>query len=223
MPKKGPKDSIIITHGGKKIKFDKRQVLMLKYHDKIKDGVPREFTDMLRETMMWLLHKKYGKRGYTVEFGGSYRRGGSSSGDVDILVKSSRFSLKDLVELLYNWGIIFETLTFGRNDFKGLGRCPGDKNFVFRIDILFTQPDEWIAALIHFTGDTTLNTILRQKAKDLRTDDIPHGAKLSQKGLFKLSQNGKPGKRVVPGGLKSERQLFKIVGHPYLIPTQRNL
>ena len=129
------------------------------------------------------------------------------------------------MDLLKNWGVIFDTLSEGKHDFKGLGRCPGMKDFIFRIDIMFTNPENWTAALTHFTGSDGLNRMMRLKAQDLHEwngKKFPNGAILSQKGLLVRGADNKSTKeRVVPGGLKSERQLFEILGMRYLKPEQR--
>jgi DNA polymerase/3'-5' exonuclease PolX len=99
------------------------------------------------------------------------------------------------------------------------------KDFIFRIDIMFTNPENWTAALTHFTGSDGLNRIMRLKAQDLHEwngKKFPNGAILSQKGLLVRGADNKSTKeRVVPGGLKSERQLFEILGMRYLKPEQR--
>ena len=209
---------------GKKLKFTKNQKKMIDYHTRLK-RIPRAFTKALEETTKHLLDKKFGKNSYQIAFGGSYRRGAKDSGDIDILIKSEVFTLKEFVKLLKDWGVVFDTLSEGKDDFKGLGRCPGMKKFIFRIDIMFTEPENWNAALMHFTGNDVLNRLMREKAKELREYDgkkYPHGAILSQKGLFVRGANNKSsGKRVIPGGLKSEKQLFDILGMKYLPPTQR--
>ena len=214
---------------GKKVKLSNNQRMMLHYHDKLK-RVPREFISMFEKTLRYLLKQEFGppKQGskyYDVVFGGSYRRGAKDSGDIDILVKGNAFELKQFVDLLKNWGVIFDTLSEGKHDFKGMGRCPGMKDFIFRIDIMFTNPENWNAALAHFTGNDVLNRMMRLKAQDLREwngKKFPHGAILSQKGLLvRGSDNKATKKRVVPGGLKSERQLFEILGMRYLKPEQR--
>jgi len=209
---------------GKTLKFTKNQKKMIDYHSRLK-RIPRAFTKALEETTKHLLDKNFGKNSYQLAFGGSYRRGAKDSGDIDILIKSNVFTLKDFVKLLKKWGVVFDTLSEGKDDFKGLGRCPGMKKFIFRIDIMFTKPENWNAALIHFTGNDVLNRLMREKAKELREYDgkkYPHGAILSQKGLFIRGANNKSsGKRIIPGGLKSEKQLFDILGMKYLPPSQR--
>ena len=209
---------------GKTLKFTKNQKKMIDYHSRLK-RIPRAFTKALEETTKHLLDKNFGKNSYQLAFGGSYRRGAKDSGDIDILIKSNVFTLKDFVKLLKKWGVVFDTLSEGKDDFKGLGRCPGMKKFIFRIDIMFTKPENWNAALMHFTGNDVLNRLMREKAKELREYNgkkYPHGAILSQKGLFIRGVNNKSsGKRVIPGGLKSEKQLFDILGMKYLPPSQR--
>ena len=209
---------------GKSLKFTKNQKKMIDYHTRLK-RIPRDFTKALEDTTKHLLDKKFGKNSYQIAFGGSYRRGAKDSGDIDILIKSEVFTLKEFVKLLKDWGVVFDTLSEGKDDFKGLGRCPGMKKFIFRIDIMFTKPENWNAALMHFTGNDVLNRLMREKAKELREYDgkkYPHGAILSQKGLFVRGANNKSsGKRLISGGLKSEKQLFDILGMKYLPPTQR--
>jgi DNA polymerase/3'-5' exonuclease PolX len=209
---------------GKTLKFTKNQKKMIDYHSRLK-RIPRAFTKALEETTKHLLDKNFGENSYQLAFGGSYRRGAKDSGDIDILIKSDVFTLKEFVKLLKKWGVVFDTLSEGKDDFKGLGRCPGMKKFIFRIDIMFTKPENWNAALMHFTGNDVLNRLMREKAKELREYDgkkYPYGAILSQKGLFIRGANNKSsGKRVIPGGLKSEKQLFDILGMKYLPPTQR--
>jgi DNA polymerase/3'-5' exonuclease PolX len=209
---------------GKTLKFTKNQKKMIDYHSRLK-RIPRAFTKALEETTKHLLDKNFGENSYQLAFGGSYRRGAKDSGDIDILIKSDVFTLKEFVKLLKKWGVVFDTLSEGKDDFKGLGRCPGMKKFIFRIDIMFTKPENWNAALMHFTGNDVLNRLMREKAKELREYDgkkYPYGAILSQKGLFIRGANNKSsGKRVIPSGLKSEKQLFDILGMKYLPPTQR--
>jgi len=215
----------VTTPNGKTTKLTKNQRKMLFYHKKLK-RLPRVFIKIFEETTMYLLKKTYGSTGYNVVFAGSYRRGAETSGDIDIIIKSTKFTLEQFVVLLQDWGVIIDTLTSGKSDFKGLGRCPGMKDFIFRIDILFTTTKNWIPSLIHFTGNDTLNRMMRLKAKELKVDSagkvLKHGAILSQNGLFVRARNGKStGVRIKPGGFKTEKALFKQLGVRYLTPTER--
>jgi DNA polymerase/3'-5' exonuclease PolX len=215
----------IATPNGKTTKLTKNQRKMLFYHKKLK-RLQRAFIKIFEETTRHLLKETYGTTGYNVVFAGSYRRGAETSGDIDIIIKSTKFTLEQFVKLLKDWGVIFDTLTSGKSDFKGLGRCPGMKDFIFRIDILFTTTKNWIPSLTHFTGNDTLNRMMRLKAKELKVDSsgkvLKHGAILSQNGLFVRAHNGKStGVRIKPGGFKTEKALFKQLGVRYLTPTER--
>tara|TARA_R110002074_G_scaffold254209_1_gene426273 strand:- start:17 stop:1171 length:1155 start_codon:yes stop_codon:yes gene_type:complete len=215
----------IMTPNGKTTNLTKNQRKMLFYHKKLK-RLPRTFIKIFEETTRHLLKKTYGTTGYDMVFAGSYRRGAGTSGDIDIIIKSTKFTLAQFAKLLKEWGVIFDTLTSGKSDFKGLGRCPGMKDFIFRIDILFTDNEKWIPSLTHFTGNDTLNRMMRLKAKELKADSsgkvLKYGAILSQNGLFVRSRNGKStGVRIKPGGFKTENALFKQLGVRYLTPTER--
>ena len=215
-----------------KIKLSKNQRKMLFYHHKLR-RIPREFTRMYELTTKYLIGEKFGYKGYKIVFSGSYRRGAADSGDIDFLVKGNVFTLQQMVNVLKQNKMIFDTLSKGKNDFKGMGQCPGNEDFIFRVDIMFTTNIEWYAALLHFTGNDALNRDMRMKAKELEeakykiggkivTKELPHGAILSQKGFFVRGKNNKStGERVVNGGLKTEKQLFEILGMRYLKPTQR--
>lgn len=208
-------------HG--ELTLTQNQVVMLKYHDQVANRVPREFTEQFEKTLKKMLRSRFGPgnrgKNWKFELSGSYRRGKPDSGDVDMLVESNVFSLDELVDLLTDAGILFFKLGQGKHDYKGLATCPGKKDFVFRIDIMMPEPEEWATSLLHFTGPDFLNRVMRQKAKDLRTRDIPNGAILSQKGLFHLNANGKPTDRRIP--IQTERDVFKILGMKYLPPTAR--
>ena len=225
--KKGKKEGgiTIPTPNGKTTKLTKNQRKMLGYHKKLK-RLPRTFIKIFEETTKHLIEKIYGTTGYEMVFAGSYRRGTVTSGDIDIIIKSTIFTLKQFVDILKRWGVVFDILTLGTRDFKGLGRCPGMKNFIFRIDILFTTKEKWIPSLVHFTGNDTLNRMMRTKANELTTDSkgkkLKYGGILSQNGLFIRDSYGKStGVRVKPDGFKTEKELFKQLGIRYLSPLSR--
>jgi len=221
-------------------KLTKNQQLMLKYHDQIEGRVPREFISMLELTLGYLTKKIFGspkKAGYKIVFGGSYRRGHKDSGDIDILVKKDKkvptpkgkkkFTFAALISLLKQWGIIFEKLTGGNKTFQGLGRCPGMPDFVFRIDLFYTEnPKEWIPFLIGKTGNKDNNTRLRFKANQMGlSKDKKQSWTLNDYGLF-IATKGKKGwkstgKRVKPEGFTTEEELFEFLEVPYLTPEQR--
>src|SRR5690606_7834094 len=93
---------------------------------------------------------------------GSYRRGESSSGDIDLLVESrDDLDMDVLLSLLDN--IIVATLAKGEKKFMGMLRL-SDEYYGHRIDIRLVDPNEYVYALMYFTGSEQFNVLMRNRA-----------------------------------------------------------
>ena len=90
---------------------------------------------------------------------------------------------------------------------KYMGFSKYKNNPVRRIDIRYIPYSSYHSALLYFTGSGDLNKKMRQIAKN-------KGYKLSEYGLFKLSDNSKV-------KITSERDVFKILEMEYLPPRLR--
>lgn len=135
---------------------------------------------------------------------GSYRRGADSSGDIDILLCYNKINnnvADAIIRAMMNCGWV-ATLSHGDRAMSFLCEIA---NHVRQCDILLCLPNEWVAALVYFTGSKDFGIRLRKMAK-LR------GMKLNQLGLWR---NG----RAIP--LHSEAELFRQVGMPYIEPKNR--
>ena len=152
---------------------------------------------------------------------GSYRRGLSQSGDIDVLIThpsirtseqlitSSRNFLKELVSLLTQEGFIIDHLTTqGKTKYMGIIRL-SDQHPARRIDIRFVPYQSWAPATLYFTGSKNLNTAMRTQA-------IKHGYRLNEYGLFKLPQ-------LTRIYTPEESDIFRILRLKYLPPIARNL
>ena len=188
--------------GGKYL--SKNQKVMLDYHTKLKT-LKRSFITLFAKAFEAMLIKHFGKRNFKMLVGGSYRRGSSTSGDIDIVVMSKKFSLNDIIQLLHEYNVIVETLSHGKNEFKCIGKCAKKKGIFFRLDILFTTKESWPTAILAYTGNAALN-------RDMRLVARKKGLKLSQHGLFK-------GKKQIP--VTTERQVFKLLSLKYMKPNER--
>lgn len=123
---------------------------------------------------------------------GSYRRGAKLLKDIDILTLSSVPIVNtDLIEIVIN-GNQKQSIIYKRDVAR-------------RVDILRTTPDEWVTALFYFTGSKLFNQKIRATAKR-------QGYLLSEHGLFRGN------KRVT---VKTERDIFSILGITYIDPTRR--
>ncbi|KAH9068006.1 hypothetical protein EDB83DRAFT_670623 [Lactarius deliciosus] len=189
-------DDIRERKGG--IKLTSIQELGLKYYDDINTRMSREearvIFEEIRSIALCLDPKLF------VEIMGSYRRGKSTCGDIDIMVtrppddgKTHAGILLKLLSALRSAGIITEDLLSLAPDatdslevtYRGLcvrpikpgQEGPSRSQIRRRIDILAIPWESRGAALIYFTGDDIFNRSLRLKANKM-------GYSLNQRGLF---------------------------------------
>ena len=134
---------------------------------------------------------------------GSYRRGKSSSGDMDIMLCSDNFLLSEAIEVLISRGLIIDILALDKKKFMGVAQIPG--NDPFRIDIFMVSKENWWVAMVTHTGPKELN-------KQMRTIATTMGMKLSDQGL-------KKGTEKIP--IKSEADLFRKLNMEPIKPTKR--
>jgi len=215
----------------RKVKSGKLEVndkikLGLKYYGVLMERIPREEIDGVnrfigdRIEYMNRKNKLESNNKFIYEICGSYRRGKSYSGDVDVLItkmdvressKNVSKYLGKIVRMLKrpwksnnNDRFLIDDMTENvSTKYMGFASYRGGK--VFRIDIRFVGYDSYYSALLYFTGSGELNKIMRNKAKEL-------GMKLSEYGLYK------DGKRI---RVRSERDVFKVLGMDYLEPKYR--
>tara|TARA_Y100000389_G_C17372942_1_gene470041 strand:+ start:28 stop:1167 length:1140 start_codon:yes stop_codon:yes gene_type:complete len=185
------------------------QFIGLKYYKDLQKRIPRHYIHIVELMIKFILIKKFGKRSFKLEAAGSYRRGEEDSGDIDIIITSSKLNLKDIVDALSNAGIVVATMSMDKNKFTGVCHCPSGQWFHFHLDLVFTSRKCWDAALLWFTGSKGFNTKIRNIAKK-------QGFILNQYGLFKQGAKN----REHPIALK-EKDIFKVLGEPYISPECR--
>jgi DNA polymerase (family 10) len=133
-----------------------------------------------------------------VEVAGSIRRKKPNPGDIDIvLVAKSEKHKKMIKEKLIKQGKFLQG---------------GSKEMFFRVqgvdvELFFTVPDEWGAALMAYSGRKGSNIGLRMVA-------MRKGLKLTNHGLF----NRTTGKRIAG---KTEREIYHALGRQYREPWDR--
>ena len=184
--------------------LNKNQRIMLEYYRKLKP-IPRSFITKFGHE----LNKIIVSKNYQLLLGGSYRRGKATSGDIDIVVESTEFKLKDLVHLLKEHDIIIEELSHGKSEYKCIAQNTNSRSRrLFRLDILFATKASWPAAILAYTGNAALNREMRLVAKE-------KGMKLSQHGLYKTKTSKKP------MNLRTEKAIFEKLGYTYKPPKKR--
>lgn len=187
-----------------------KQKIGLKYYEELLERIPRdemvEHEDVL---------KHYGA-GLSMELVGSYRRGASNSGDIDVLIKvptgTSRAAVKkqlaDYVQQLINTGYIEEILALGEHKCMAICRID-DSSTARRLDLLMTPQEEYAYALLYFTGSDRFNVAFRQHALE--------------KGYTLNEHIMKPIKVDIPypPHMEVEQDIFAFLGLRYIDPDQR--
>jgi DNA polymerase/3'-5' exonuclease PolX len=182
-------------------------VMGIKYYKKCKKNIPRdEITNILKMLKHQILLP------YFFTICGSYRRGAQTSNDIDILISSKmNISLDSVIDILFNplphnnnQPFLLDSLVHN-NKKKYMGFCKYLDNPIRRIDIRLIPYESYYSGLLYFTGSAELNKIMRQEAKK-------QGYKLSEYGLFKNNKMIK---------ISSEKDIFKILNIPYIVPTKR--
>lgn len=211
----------------KKIEKNKIQVsdtvkLGLKYYGLIKRNIPRKEIESIENILKKELTKLSPNMGLYIC--GSYRRGKSTSGDIDVLIYHKaaktkehitdykKYNLKPYLELyvdlLIKKKLLLDTISLGKDSFMGL--CQYKNNPIRRIDIKYTPYYSLGATLLHFTGPYELNIEMSTIAKKMNM-------KLNKYGLYKVHASGKS--ELI--AIKTEEDIFKILGIKYLTPEER--
>lgn len=137
--------------------------------------------------------KQYCRR---IEIGGSIRRHKKDPTDIDIiLIPKNEISKEEIEEVLSK---------------KGKRVLGGEQKAYFKIEgveveIYYTTPEEWGAALMAYSSPFGASIGLRVIAR-------AKGFKLNQHGLFKKG-------KMVAG--KTEEEIYKALGRPWKPPEKR--
>ena len=184
-----------------------QQRIGLKHHSDLLLKIPRKFITALATVISYYLNRKYGTDSYQMKVAGSYRRKAPESGDMDCLMSSDKFGLKDMVEMLRKRGVITDILSMKDQKFMGIARCPGGGQHI-RLDIEFVPEDEWGTSLTYFTGSKGFNVYMRGIAKR-------KGYLLNEHGLFSIQT----GKKVIES--PTEHDIFTVLDMEYVPPERR--
>ncbi|XP_074647174.1 DNA polymerase lambda-like isoform X2 [Tubulanus polymorphus] len=204
----------------------KQQQIGLKHYDDLLDRMPRTEAAEI-ETVV---------RNACIEFDpgliamacGSFRRGKSTCGDVDVLIthpdgKSHKGVFSKLLEKLTSQGFLTDDLVSQENtgnQKKYLGVCKLSGALYTkhrRLDIIVVPYDEFGCALVYFTGSAHFNRSLRHMCKKL-------GMSLNEHSL-NVGVVRKDGEKINPGRkvpTPTEESVFKFLAVPYRPPKERD-
>jgi len=209
------KDELLLKVQQNKIKVTDHILIGLKYYDDFNERINRKEIDEFKK----FFDKIFGKLKLIYEICGSYRRGASDCGDIDILVTHASFTSNESIEKLQIMSKIIEELKVSKilvEDGtltpsaikKFMGACKLFKNDSKsrRLDIRLAIVDSYPTSLMYFTGSKEFNLRMRSKAISL-------GYMLNEYGLFDGNKK--------PFAIKTELDIFKILDETYIEPSSR--
>jgi DNA polymerase/3'-5' exonuclease PolX len=197
--------------------LNRNQHVGLRYYEDINSRIPRGEMDAHAALLMAAFCDTgaVGHRGPAALEGvivGSYRRGTSNSGDIDMLIRTANPSddagaaLGAYVNALKAQGYIREVLAQGEHKCLAVAALPG--GLARRLDLLVTPPEEFPFAVLYFTGSDGFNVAMRTHA-------LTRGFTLNEHALTQVSTG------VAVRGIKSERDIFGCLRLTYREPTER--
>lgn len=190
-----------------KVKLTHHIMIGLKYVFDFEQPIPRNEIDDINK----FLNDFYSKLDKNIIFNicGSYRRGLSTSGDIDILLshKNNVNYLKHTISELTKKGFIIDNLT-ENGDKKYMGVCKIN-SLARRIDIRYIEYESYYPALIYFTGSKNFNVKIRK-------DALKKNLSISEYGI----KNSKTNEVLL---FHSEEDFFKYIDLDFINPCDRNI
>lgn len=199
------------------------QKIGLKYHADIMRRIPRVeiakydqiFSSDFQKVLATFPTAASGSR---FEIVGSYRRGATDSGDIDMIITSTDKNVfKAFVDMLIGQKVIVEVLARGPTKCLVITKLPNEP-YARRVDFLYANPEEYPFAVLYFTGSKNFNTVMRARALEL-------GYTLNEHEMSKMEpktkgEKSKKGDKVAHT-FKDERDIFDFLGLEYKMPQER--
>lgn len=185
--------------------FTSAQQWGISYYYHFIQKIPRAEIDNIVQIVDSVLKNRWPNIVWTVT--GSYRRGETESGDIDLFIRRDPSITMDAVlDQLARTKMMIGQLAKGDNKFLGVFRL-SENHVARRMDILLADPSEWAYAILYFTGSRQFNILLRFRAEKFKMT-------LNEKRMLSL-ENGEtyPAQR--------EEDIFNYLGVKYLTPEQR--
>lgn len=184
----------------------KNQKIGLKYYEDLQKPITRKYIDTFSLVLAWIFSEEFGGNTYMMDIAGSYRRGAKTSGDIDCLLSSKKFTLQQAVHALQKYDVVTDVLSMRGEKFMGVAHCTGREKNHFRLDIEFLPEEYYGSGLLYFTGSKAFNIQMRLLAKK-------NNLILNEKGLYR--QNGER----IPAF--TEKEIMNALGMDYVQPQRR--
>lgn len=186
------------------IQLTEMQKIGLKYFRELNESISRKELTNFFIDIEKILKKKY--KEILIIPAGSYRRGKSESGDIDLILsfKNDSESLNNIIEYLKKKNMIIEVVSQGENSVITIAKY---RNKIRHLDIKMAPYDLIPFFLLYFGSGITFAREIRQIAKE-------KGYKLNEFGLYK-------GNKKIMKKAKDEKEIFNKLGIEYVEPENR--
>ncbi|XP_061889129.1 DNA polymerase lambda isoform X1 [Entelurus aequoreus] len=201
------------------------QKIGLKHYDDFLDRMPRDeaaaIEKVVRDAALGI------DSGLVAMACGSYRRGKTTCGDVDVLIshpdgKSHRGIFNKVLQVLHDSGFLTDDLVSHEENgdqkkYMGVCRLPGTDRRHRRLDIIVVPYQEFACSLMYFTGSAHFNRSMRALAKTKNMSLSEHSLNKSvvRQGSAKVHAG-------TPLPTLTEKDVFNLLGIPYREPGERD-
>lgn len=200
-------------------KLNHHQIIGLKYFDEFEMRIPRDEIKKIEEHLNKYITSL--DSDYLITICGSYRRGATSSGDVDALLTHPSYTsesgkhpklLSQVIETLKTNGLVTDILSHG--DTKFMGVCQLDESLPHRrLDIRLLPHDQFYCGILYFTGSDMFNKAMRAHA-------LEQSFTLNEYCIRPIGSTGVPGEALP---VSCERDIFEYINYKYKEPHERNM
>ena len=196
-----------------------KQKIGLVYYEDLLERIPRSEIDEFKTLLTEVFRDVSLERDISTssfEIVGSYRRGATTSGDIDIIVTDTgndNTVFNAFLDTLCERGIILEQLSRGKVKCLTIGRLTSAAGSTpRRLDFMYSPPHEYAFATLYFTGSAIYNTLMRQQALDL-------GYTMNEHGFHHMIDSKKGAK--VEEYFATEQDIFAFLDIVYTRPQDR--
>ena len=185
----------------------------LQYYDDLNVRIPRDEINEYKAKIDSIFENLFDIEDVSFEIVGSYRRGLSSSGDIDLIITSKSNNKKvfeEFLDALIEEKVLIEVLSRGKTKSLTIGKL--ENKIARRLDFLYSPPHEYAFSTLYFTGSKAFNTVMRQHALNLNLTLNEHG--------FHKMEGKKKGEKI-EGEFNSEEDIFNYLHLKYKSPSER--
>ena len=202
--------------------LNNKQKIGLKFYEDLNERIPRREITTFRKKVEKAIYSKYGNN-IQITIAGSYRRGASTSGDMDMLITSQKYeheALPRVLGILNELGMVQETLAKGNKKFMGIikvGTGTGCK--ARHLDIVETTYTDYPFAMLYFTGSAQHN--IQMRALALKKGYSLNEYDMTLKGTRTRVPDELVEKVIGKHRFESEEDIFRFLGLKYKEPHKR--